>query len=454
MKLKNFTFVLAVAMIVGLAVYGIYWNVQAHKPVETDDTAYSRAFNELLENLEDAENYLLKAMASGSSENASMMLDEVWRCASLAESHLEVLPVDQSVMAKVSKYIVQLADVSKAFNEKSVYRDELTEEETELLGKMYGYAQDINGAFQYMASALGSGNCNWSDIEKYSGVITDNEEIAEGYEFLGNFSEPVEDYPTLIYDGPFSEHMQNVSPKGIAGEDITKEQGVERLAAYLQGYDILSCELAYENNNSNIRTYSYVVTLKNNTVGEKELVAYGDITVQGGLLSSFIMYREIGEENLTAEQAVEQGATYLAAVGFEDMKPSYYSVQGGVVTANYCYEKDAVLYYPDMIKVSVALDTGEVTGVEAGRYILNHCVRELPAPELSPEEARKLLSSRLVLESERLAVIPNDFGGEHFVYEFSASLDGRQCLVYIDCENGREREILILQENEYGILVK
>jgi germination protein YpeB len=107
-----------------------------------------------------------------------------------------------------------------------------------------------------------------------------------------------------------------------------------------------------------------------------------------------------------------------------------------------------------MIKVSIALDTGEVMGVEAGRYILNHCVRELPAPDLSPEEARKLLSSRLVLESERLAVIPNDFGGEHFVYEFSASLDGRQCLVYIDCENGREREILILQENEYGILVK
>ena len=30
-KIKNFTFVLAVIMIVGLAVYGIYWNVDPKK---------------------------------------------------------------------------------------------------------------------------------------------------------------------------------------------------------------------------------------------------------------------------------------------------------------------------------------------------------------------------------------------------------------------------------------
>lgn len=454
MKIKNFTFVLAVIMIVGLAVYGIYWNVEAHKPVKVDDTPYSRAFNELLENLDDAENYLLKAMASGTSENASMMLDEVWRSASLAESHLEVLPIDQTVMSQVSKYIVQLADVSKNFNQKAVYGEGISEEESALLAKMYGYAQDINGAFQYMACSVSGGNCSWEDIEKYSYTITDNEEIAQGYEFLGNFSDATEDYPTLIYDGPFSEHMKDVSPKALSGGNITKEQGQERLYGYLQGYDVKECQLAYENNSGNVKTYSYVVTLKNNRAEGEDIVAYADVTVQGGMLSSLIMYREISEISLSPEQAVEQGLLYLDSIGLAEMEASYYTQEGGVVTANYCYIQDEVLYYPDMVKVSIALDTGEVLGVEAGRYILNHCTRELNTPVISPEEAKGMLSPKLTVESSRLAVIPNDFGGEYFTYEFTTRLDGRECLVYIDCENGKEREILILQENDNGILVK
>jgi len=453
-KLRVFTYVLAVVMILGLAVYGIYWNVQANKKSDDSGVAYSRAFNELLENLDDTENYLLKAMASGSAENSSLMLSEVWRSASLAESHLEILPISQNVMSDVSKYIVQLADVSRNFCERNVYGDEMSKEDAELLSKMYGYAQDVNGAFQYMAASVASGKSEWSDVQTYSETLLENDEIAEGYEFLRNFSEPMEDYPTLIYDGPFSEHMTNGKPKSLDGEEITKEQGAEIARKMLPDYNIKDCTFAYENSGTGVKTYSYVLTIENSVKGGDELTGYIDITVQGGKLYSFIMYRGVEQTNLTADQAVKQGEDYLEAIGFDDMEPSYYTIDGGSVTANYCYEEDDVLCYPDMVKVIVTLDTGDIIGVEAERYIMNHHGREIAEPELNEEEAAELLSEELTVQKIRRCIIPNDFGGEYTTYEFSCLLDGRNCLVYIDCKNGRERDILIMYEDESGILVK
>ncbi len=453
MNLRKFSFVLAVLMIFGLAVYGIYWNVQATKRAEGDTVAYSRAFGELLENLDDAENYLLKAMASGSAENTSLMLEEVRRSATLAESHLEILPISQQVMADVSKYLVQLADVAKYLNGRTVYGDSVSAEDAELLTKMYGYAQDINGAFQYMACSVTGGNCTWKEIEEYSGVILENEEIEEGYDFLSNFSEPMEDYPTLIYDGPFSEHMMNTEPRGLSGDIITKEQAAERLKNMLPGYDVKESKFLHENEGVKIKTYSYEITIKSNT-GGKDLTGYADVTAQGGKLYSFMLYREVGEVYLAEDQAVEQGLEYLSALGFENMEASYYNMEAGVLTANYCSTQDNVFCYPDMVKVSIAMDTGELLGIEAERYFMNHTLRNIGDASVSEESARSLISEKLTVEAVKKCIIPNDFGGEYLTYEFSCMLDGRNCLVYIDCNSGREREILIIQESDSGILVK
>ncbi len=455
LNMKKFNFVLAVLMIFGLAVYGIYWNVQAHKNTKEEGTAqYSRAFGELLENLDDAENYMLKAMASGSPENTSLMLEEVWRSATLAESHLEVLPISQNVMSEISSYIVQLADVCKTFNEQTVYGNAISDEDAEVLSQLYGYAQDINGAFQHMAAGISSGDCSWSDIEKYSVALVNNEEIGEKYSFLQNFSEPMEDYPTLIYDGPFSEHMADVVPKGLKGDNLSKEQAAEKIPSLLPDYKIKKCEFVSENNGASVKVYSYVLTLENNIKGGKDITAYADVTAKGGMLYSLMLYREIGDVYLAADQAVLQGQDFLSAIGFESMEPSYYNIDGGVLTANYCTSENGVFCYPDMVKVNVALDTGDILGVEAERYVMNHCDRSLEEPDISETEAKALLSSKLSVDECKLAVIPNNFGGEHYVYEFNCRLDGRNCLVYIDCESGREREILILQESENGVLVK
>ena len=42
------------------------------------------------------------------------------------------------------------------------------------------------------------------------------------------------------------------------------------------------------------------------------------------------------------------------------MKESYFSTNDGICTINFAYMEDDVVCYPDLIKVNVALDTGNV----------------------------------------------------------------------------------------------
>ena len=44
------------------------------------------------------------------------------------------------------------------------------------------------------------------------------------------------------------------------------------------------------------------------------------------------------------------------------------------------------------------------------------------------------------------------YGGEDHVYEFECSYEGRNVLVYVDVETGKEKEVLIVLENDGGIL--
>ena len=88
--------------------------------------------------------------------------------------------------------------------------------------------------------------------------------------------------------------------------------------------------------------------------------------------------RYAGESKITAEDAVRNATAFLGEKGYTKIKESYYSTVDGVCTINYAYYEDGITYYTDLIKVSVALDNGEILGFDATGYIMNHRVRKVP----------------------------------------------------------------------------
>ena len=95
---------------------------------------------------------------------------------------------------------------------------------------------------------------------------------------------------------------------------------------------------------------------------------------------------------------------------------------------------------------------GEVLGIETTGYLNSHQQRNQPSPKISKEEAKKTLNKNLQIASETLAVIPTEYKTEILCWEFKGSVDETEFLVYINAQNGREEDILVIQNTPNGTL--
>ena len=135
------------------------------------------------------------------------------------------------------------------------------------------------------------------------------------------------------------------------------------------------------------------------------------------------------------------------------MKESYFTSYEAVVTINFAYQQEDVICYPDLIKVSVARDTGEIVGFDATGYLMCHVLRELPDAALSPEDCKANISSDLTILSQELAVIRTTGEAEHLCYEIKCETPEQQHMIfYINSQTGEEEKILLLLEDENGTL--
>ena len=107
-----------------------------------------------------------------------------------------------------------------------------------------------------------------------------------------------------------------------------------------------------------------------------------------------------------------------------------------------------------MIKVSVALDNGEILSVDSRGYINNHKERKIKEPKKTKQEAKAVISNYLtVLKEARRAIIPTEGENEVETYEFVCrGSNNDTVLVYINSNTLEEEQILILIESEDGIL--
>jgi len=182
------------------------------------------------------------------------------------------------------------------------------------------------------------------------------------------------------------------------------------------------------------------------------------VSKKGGHIIFANLDREIGAEILSQEDAEEIGRKFLEARGIKQMETTYYVKQSGIVTINYAYYQmvndEKVTMYPDLVKVKVALDNGEILGMETTGYLNSHQERNLASIKISKETAKQAINPNLEIISEGLAVIPTEWKTEIFCYEFRGKIQDREFLIYINVENGKEEDILIILNTENGILTQ
>ena len=134
--------------------------------------------------------------------------------------------------------------------------------------------------------------------------------------------------------------------------------------------------------------------------------------------------RDVTTEILSQEDIDKIAQNFLEEKGFKNMKKTYFTKRDGIETINFAYEQDNVIVYPDLIKVKIALDNGEILGIETTGYLNSHTQRTMSQIKVSKEEAKAKINKNLQIENERLAIIPTEFQTEIMCWEFK----GREIL--------------------------
>ena len=133
------------------------------------------------------------------------------------------------------------------------------------------------------------------------------------------------------------------------------------------------------------------------------------VSQKGGHIVYMNYYREVKEEKINPDQALEIGKKFLEEKGYPNMKETYYMMQSGNIVINYAYMQDDVTVYSDLIKLKIALDDGEIIGMEAAGYLNCHTERKTTKDIITKEEARQKINSRLEINSENLSIIQTEY---------------------------------------------
>ena len=407
---------------------------------------YSMSFYELVDYVDNVKTYLAKSLISTTPEHGADTLTHIWREANLAQSYLSRLPLESQELENTEKFLNQVSDYSYTLSRKNINNQSLTDDDLKNLKQLYDYSVELQNTLSQLSEDLNSGRISWGDLTTNGNVAFAQQVSNISKDSFSNLEENFHEYSGLIYDGAFSEHMTSGNKKGLTGDEID-EDSAKKIVEDFIGKDKIK-ELSNLGLSENADISAYDFSIKTNEDNNINI----SVSKKGGHVISMNYNRDVLTEVISQEDANEIGKKFLNEKGFPNMKETYYLKQSGIVTINYAYEQDGVVMYPDLIKVKIALDNGEILGVETTGYLNCHEQRDISKVKITKDDAKKILNKNLQIMSEGLAVIPTQWKTEVLCYEFKGKVDETEFLVYINAETGKEEDILIIVNTPNGTL--
>ena len=415
---------------------------------QASENQYNMAFYELVNYVQDVETYLAKSLISSTSEHGAETLTNVWKEANLAQVYLSRLPIESVELENTAKFLNQVSDYSFSLSRKNIKNEKLTQEDLDNLKELHNYSVQLKNTLDQLSADIGSGRISWGELTKKGSVAFAQEVSNISKSSFSNMEQNFHEYSGLIYDGAFSEHITSKEKRGLTGDNIDEQKAQEIAKKFIGEDKVQEITSTGKSENTNMPTFDFSVKVNGETNSNMVI----SISEKGGHVVFMNYNRDIQAESVTQERADEIGKDFLKSRGFDDMKETYYLKQDGIVTINYAYEQDGVTVYPDLIKLKVALDNGEIMGIETRGYLNSHEKRNISDVKITKEQAKKDLNSKIEILSENLAIIPTEWKTEVLCWEFKGKVDDTDFLVYINAKTGEEQDILVITNTPNGTL--
>ena len=411
--------------------FGVHAEKQRRNVARLADEAWEGALLTAIMQMEDIQTNIDKALVSQDRGQNAVLLYRIGSNASAVHGQLSMLPLSHVAMADAIKLCNQISDYADALLLRLGAKVE--DSDASLLESMSAACGQLKNALEAARGEMTASEMRFEQLQQY---MQDADAVNRPLEGVSGRVE----YPTLIYDGPFSDVVSENAPRGLHAGQISAEEACDVAQRYLDGR-AKKAEIAQESGGS-IPAWGVKATLS-------DCVLQLAVTKQGGDVLWMFPERAGFAVQYGLEECRQAAQAFLASHGYGDMQLTFWQIYGGMATLSYAAVQDGVLLYPDLVKVQVRMDTLQVVGVEARHYLTSHTLRSQLTPAISEEEARGAVSDRLQNAEARLCVIPQG-GSEHLCWEFTGEYNGNTYYVFIDAHTGRQRDIQRLVQTGVG----
>ncbi|MUK87252.1 germination protein YpeB [Ornithinibacillus sp. L9] len=432
-----FRWILIAVLTIGVAGTAV-WGYQEHQEknailIQAENT-YQRSFHDLSYHVDLLHDKIGTALAMNSDTRLSPQFVEIWRLTSEALSDVGQLPLTLMPFNKTEEFLSNIGDFTYRTAVRDLENEPLSDEEAETLQQLYEQSADIKDELRKVQHEVIENNLRWMDVEL--ALATQDEQadntIIDGFETvekkIEGFSES--NMNTALIGTSSNEHkFQN-----LTGDQVSQDEAVNISKELFNVKNENNITITESGEGADIPLYS--VSYRD---GDKN--AYMDMSQQGGHPLSLLVDRPISEKQLSLNDGQQIAEQYVKDHDFDNMEIFETTEYNNTGLYSFLYSQNGVRVYSDAIEVKVGLDNGDILGVTARNYFMNHKDREIPEPGISEEEARDMVNPNVEIQEEFLAVIDNDIGEEVLVYEFLGTLGNDTYRIFINAMDGTEEKV-------------
>ena len=402
------------------------------------ENVYQSNFYSLLDSVNNLDNKLSKLNNSSSSSYQRKLLLEASSNASEAEISIASLPLSQNDIQDTVKMVNQISGYTTTLADKLAQGQSLTDNEIKTLENISQSVSALKSQLNEFARKLDKG---YQILRASMDIDTDGNRFSTSLSSLKN--NDVE-YPTMIYDGPFSDSVVNSAIKGVKKAKVSKEKAQEHLESHFKSASLIEYIGSTE---GRFQTYNFRVT---NSSEEK---LYVQSLQQGGDILTISGAGELGQASIDDTQAKNIALEFAKLNGIENGQVVWSDTIENDVYFNIAPTQNSIILYPDLVKVKVNLVSGSVVGYDATAYFTNHTDRSLSKGSLTLDEGETKVPDRFTITLTRYALVPLDYNREVVCVEVQAEDGENTFYFYYNVISGNLENLLKVIKTDNGNLL-
>lgn len=388
------------------------------------ENMYEKSYYDTMSSVSLMETNLDKLSVSSERTMQKTLLSDICKESERAESNLAQLNSKDESIDNIIKFLNQLGDYCNYLSKK-VEDMELSEKESQEMEKFAEHLSAIWQSLQKVQEELMRGG---SLMGKFNANLN---YLTEAFSSINNSDI---EFPEMNYDGPFSDDViKRREPEALKDKPIISlKKCIEKVKTFFPGKNV---EITKTAESGEIYMPYYIFDIKiDNISGTMQL------SKRGGMLISYESYKEINTPEYQEEQCLAKAKEFLTNAGYEGLEDVWTSNYDSTLYVNFAYVQNETIIYPDLIKVKIACDTGNVIGFEAQNYLYNHKTRSIQ--DIDIEDINYQHNPNYTLEDKRIALIPTEFNDEKLVAEYILTKGEDIFYVYVNVETLEEDRIL------------